>query len=270
MSEIVAKQFAGRAGVPAQQSMEYGPNPPLFRAGDQPAISDFVIPVPAGALSLLFGAVVGVNSATGMMALATNGGIGRRARAKLTLSGNAVADETVTVGTRVYTFKATPNADDQVDVGTSAAISAANLAAAINGSGGDGYFAGTAPHEVVEASVEGDTVNLTAKWAGSDANSLASAETMTNGAFAATTFGGGEGGVVPFGVLNQDIEQSAAAPASRTSVYVSGVFNQEAMTWDASFTTDLQKRYAFNKGQPSFVNILIRKAPFAKDFGTTV
>lgn len=119
---------------------------------------------------------------------------GTKAAGTLTLSGNAVADETVTIGTRVYTFKASPSAADQIKVGSDAADTILNIVAAINGAAGSGtlYGTGTLPHATVTAEDgAGDTVVLTAKSTGTAGNSIATSETMTNASFGSATLAGG-------------------------------------------------------------------------------
>lgn len=105
---------------------------------------------------------------------------------------NASADETVTVGDHVYTFKAAPSAADEVDIGTDDEGSAANLAAAINAGAGEGtaYGTGTVANAYTSAVAVANTVVLTAKTAGSAGN-VATTETMTQGAFGAATLEGG-------------------------------------------------------------------------------
>jgi len=114
---------------------------------------------------------------------------GVKAKGTLTLSANVSADDTVTIGTTVYTYKASPAAAYEVDVGTDAAISATNLIAAINDSGGSGYHASTVAHvNVTAAEVAGsDSVLATAKVAGSQGNAIATTEAGTNTAWGAVT-----------------------------------------------------------------------------------
>lgn len=112
----------------------------------------------------------------------------------LTLSGNAVADETVTIGSTVYTFKASPSAAFQVKVGANAAESIQNLLAAIMTGEGAGtlYGTGTTPHpDVVVTGSTATTLVITAKVEGTAGNSIATTETMTNGAWGSTTMAGG-------------------------------------------------------------------------------
>jgi hypothetical protein len=116
------------------------------------------------------------------------------AGAVLTLSGNAVAAETVTIGAVVYTWATTPTTTaNQVKVGASAAESIDNLVAAINLAAGAGtlYGSATVIHPTVSAVRSASTCVLTAKVKGTAGNALASTETMTNAAFGGAVFTGG-------------------------------------------------------------------------------
>jgi len=127
----------------------------------------------------------------------------------LTLTGNAVADETVTIGTTVYTWKATPSAAYQVKMGATASDSIDNLIAAINADAGAGilYGTGTAAHPDVSAQVgTGDTMNVSALVIGSAGNSIATTETMTAGSFGSATLTDGVDASSKVGADGNDIE----------------------------------------------------------------
>lgn len=119
-----------------------------------------------------------------------------KAEKTLTLSGNAVAGETVTIGGRVYTFvatavnNATPN---QVLVGAAATNSLDNLKAAIVGDPAGVrtlYSQGTTKHPLVDVSGKtATTVVVRAAEAGAGGTAIDTAETMTNGSWANTTAG---------------------------------------------------------------------------------
>jgi len=112
----------------------------------------------------------------------------------LTLTGNALEGETVTIGTQVYTFTATVDTPNEVLIGANASASIDNLISAITGGAGAGtnYGAGTVINtKVTAAAGAGDTMDVTAKVAGSAGNSIATTETLTNGSFGAATLTGG-------------------------------------------------------------------------------
>ena len=78
---------------------------------------------------------------------------------------SVIADDTVTIGSDTYTFKASPSAANEVDVGGSDAASMENLARAINGGPGAGtdYSLGTTRSAGVTAESRGATLVVTAK-----------------------------------------------------------------------------------------------------------
>jgi hypothetical protein len=113
----------------------------------------------------------------------------------LTATGNPSNNDTVTIGSRTYTFKTslTPTAGE-VLIGGSASASLDNLIAAINGGAGAGtaYASGTTVHADVEAAAgTGDTVDVTAKVNGTAGNSIASTESSTSLSWGAATLAGG-------------------------------------------------------------------------------
>lgn len=128
--------------------------------------------------------------------------VGAAVEAKGTLTivngQNAVAAETVTIGTTVYTWDAAPSAAYEVDVGADDDESCANLAAAINGGAGAGtkYGTGTVAHPDVVAFPGTNIVILVAKVAGAAGNAIATTEDMTQGSFAAIVLTGGASGAV--------------------------------------------------------------------------
>lgn len=121
----------------------------------------------------------------------------------LTLTGNAVDTETVTIGTKTYTFQATlTDVDGNVLIGATASDSLDNLIAAITLGAGSGtlYAASTTLHPTVTAVAgAGDTMDVTAKSTGTGGNSIATTETLTNGSWGAATLSGGAGDVVILG-----------------------------------------------------------------------
>ena len=119
-----------------------------------------------------------------------------RAVKTLTLSGNAVAGETVTIGGRVYTFVATAvnNAvPNQVLIGAAATNTLDNLSAAVmaNPTGlGTLYSNGTTKHPQVNVSSKtATTLVIRADEYGAKGTNIGTAETMTSGAWANTTAG---------------------------------------------------------------------------------
>lgn len=106
-------------------------------------------------------------------------------QASLALTHDATApedDSTVTIGTTVYTFKATlstgPDVPYEVLIGASANAALDNLILAINGGAGEGtnYANGTVAHTLVTASARATaTTTVTAIIGGPSGNSIATA-----------------------------------------------------------------------------------------------
>lgn len=113
----------------------------------------------------------------------------------LTLAGNAVAAETVTIGAKTYTWRASVTTTaNEVKIGDTASDSIDNLIAAITAGAGSGTVYGsdtTANAQATAAVGAGDTMGVTALTAGTAGNSIATTETMTAGSFAAATLTGG-------------------------------------------------------------------------------
>ncbi len=128
----------------------------------------------------------------------------------LTLSGNATNGQTVTIGTKVYTFQDTlTNVNGNVKIGAAATNTIDNLIAAINLDAGAGtlYAAATTAHPTVEASAgSGDTMNVTAIDTGSAGNSIATTETLSSGSFASATLTGGITAPTTLFIEGQDID----------------------------------------------------------------
>ncbi len=115
----------------------------------------------------------------------------------LTLTANPSAAETITLGSKTYTFRTSfsSNAVNEVDIGADTEETLSNLIAAVNAGAGAGtaYGTGTTANADVFASTLPDPQALfTAVTIGTAGNSVASTETMTNGSFPAATLEGGE------------------------------------------------------------------------------
>lgn len=123
----------------------------------------------------------------------------------LTTTGNAVNNETVTIGSHVYTWKGTlTGAADEVLVGGSADASLTNLMNAINGGTGEGttYGTGTVAHTQVTAThPTTSTLVVTAITAGDAGNAIATTETMTSAAWGGALMSGGLTNVIASQVI---------------------------------------------------------------------
>jgi hypothetical protein len=117
----------------------------------------------------------------------------------LTLTANAANGDTVTTGTKTYTFQTVlTNVDGNVLIGASASDSIDNLIAAINLGAGSGtlYAAATTANGFVSAAAGvGDTMVASALSAGTAGNLIATTETGANMSWGAATLTGGAGDV---------------------------------------------------------------------------
>lgn len=115
----------------------------------------------------------------------------------LTSDTTNVSDgETVTVDTVVYRFKNTLAAAYDVKIAATAALSLANLKAAMNGSGlvGTDYFAGTDPHPTcVAGTIAATTLLVTYYKLGTVGNAIATTETSAHLSWGAATLASGTG-----------------------------------------------------------------------------
>jgi hypothetical protein len=97
----------------------------------------------------------------------------------LTMDTQPTADDTMTIGTKVYTFTAdgTAAADGEIDVGADLADAKTLVVAAINGTDG----INTAHTQVTAAAFSGDDCTITASTKGTAGNAIVSTETFTAG-----------------------------------------------------------------------------------------
>jgi len=131
---------------------------------------------------------------------------GSHAVSVFTSSGVVVAGQTITIGTTVYTARATmdqTNAAYDVYMGANAAEFLDNLKLAINltdyaHNAGVKYGRGTVAHTQVVATTNTDTAQtVRGRVPGTSLNAVATTETFTNGSWADTTLGGGTGASDP-------------------------------------------------------------------------
>lgn len=107
-----------------------------------------------------------------------------QATGAVTMTGLPSADETVTIGNVVFTAKASGATGNQFNIGASATITAANLAAAINAS--------TTMAGRITATSAAGVVTLTVSVPGLIGNSVQLSETLSNATI--TAFAGGSNG----------------------------------------------------------------------------
>lgn len=251
----------GNPGVVGNGFSDFGHQ--VLLLSDTPVLFETAMQVAQNQTLALY-EVVGLDP-NGDLVPAVYGGPALPSTGALTFSGLAVADETVTIGTTVYTWKAAPAANYEVLIGADAAGCAANLIAAVNAApvtvGANEYFDGTPAHPnvIASAGVSG-VVELVAKVAGQPGDTIATTETLTNGAFGAATLGGGQGaGAKAVGVMAGAITTTGAE--AMAPVLRGGHFNGDFLTWDASFDSDAKKKAAF-EGANSPTQIVIGFNPF--------
>lgn len=116
---------------------------------------------------------------------------------------NPSADDTVTIGSQVYTFVDALTEDGEnpgeVVIGEDADTTLANLIAAINGAAGGGtlYDSSTqAQADITAGTVADHAFTVTAKVAGSAANDIATTEDSAHLAWGGSTLSGGIGGPI--------------------------------------------------------------------------
>jgi hypothetical protein len=110
---------------------------------------------------------------------------------------NVSNNDTVTIGSRVYTFKTNltaPTTANEVHIGADADGSLTNLAAAINGTGTPGTDYGSATPvntQVSSGAVAAHAITVTALVAGTDGNAIATTEAAAHLSWGAATLASG-------------------------------------------------------------------------------
>lgn len=129
---------------------------------------------------------------------------GTAATTTLTSTGTAANNETMTLGSRVYTFKtALTGAANEILIGAAATNTLDNIKDAINGTSVSGtpgttYGLGTKRHEQYTAGTKTATTLVLTATDSTLGNSAASTETMTNFSFTgATASAGTRGSLTP-------------------------------------------------------------------------
>ena len=133
----------------------------------------------------------------------------------LTATGNFSNGDTVTTGSKTYTFQTVlTNVDGNVLIGATASDSLDNLIAAINLGAGSGtvYAAATTSNTFVSAAAgAGDTMDATALTAGAAGNLIATTETSANASWGGATLSGGLSGNVKVLLIGELPSSTTAA-----------------------------------------------------------
>ena len=164
---------------------------------------------------------------------------GEFATVTLTMDTQPSNGDTLTIGSRTYTWQSTlTNADGNIWIGADLAAAKLNLGYAIADSGGtpgtDYAAAMTANTEVSLAAFASDAAVFTALAAGTAANAFASTITATGGnVFSATTMSGGlAASVAPAGSPNRKLQVTIPPNATASAVATA---LQVALNADAEF-----------------------------------
>lgn len=180
---------------------------------------------------------------------------GTKAQGTLTVDTQPTAGDTMSLGNKVYTFRAdgTSDQDGEIDIGSDLADAKLNIVAAINGT--DGV---NSPNGLVTASAfSSDDSVITAIVTGTHGNAITSTETFTAGTnvFDATTLGTTTAGVECSATDAGDALVTALAGdslAEVSGVNASGTVTVTAVATGSSFnavtTTETMANGAFGAG----------------------
>lgn len=182
-----------------------------------------------------------------------------KAQGKLTLPNQPSVGETITLGTKTYSFVASllTNTDGQIVIGASVAATRANILAAINLSGlpGSQYASATSLNGDVEAtSISGNDIIFTAKVGGTAGNSIASTSTLV----APNTFDAVTLGTYRAGAAASDAD-SMIIPGYKGCFnnYVNNQYNNREMFYIGKSSWDGDEDRAFG-----IQNELLREFPY--------
>mgnify|MGYP003393437605 CR=1 FL=1 len=186
-----------------------------------------------------------------------------KAQGKLTLQNQPSVGETITLGTKTYSFVASlvTNTDGQIVIGATVAATRANIMAAVNLSGlpGSQYATATSLNGDVEVtSISGNDIFFTAKVGGTAGNSIASTSTLVApNAFDAATLG-----TYRAGATASDAD-SMIIPGYRGCFnnYVNNQYNNREMFYIGRASWDGDEDRAFG-----IQNELLREFPFHEYF----
>lgn len=173
-----------------------------------------------------------------------------QASGTLTFTGQPANGETVTIGTKVYTFQTVlTNVDGNVLIGGTTAASITNLKNAINvnglGTPGTDFALATVANTQVTATATATTLVATAIVAGVNGNSIATTKVLVNATWGGATLAGGAGkSLLDFGlnigeficVGDDGAGQSFATSANNGLKRVQAVDNN-SITFDKSTQT---------------------------------
>lgn len=159
----------------------------------------------------------------------------------VSFGGQVSGDDTVTIGDHTYTFKASPSAADEVDIGSDQDESLTHLAAAINADAdesGDGFHGDTVANEYVTATADtdNDELDLDARYPGNWVNGLAIAVSGTNLTANGAQFSAVSGGTDGAGRIEEYIDGLLDLSQVPSSVYsaLAAMTEEEQDNYDSS------------------------------------
>ncbi len=262
MATITPPDLSATYGIPVQGSDTILPTAEGFVSGDSPAIltEDLTF---AYNQTIPARTPVGFD-ANGDLVIASSGvGSALPASGQLTFSGVGTANDTITIGSVTYTLKATVGATaNEVKIGATAAETAGNLVAAINGGAGSGtvYGSATVPHPDVTARTDATgVVGVVSNVNGVAGNAIATTEVGTNTSFGASTLTGGRdsAAIRAVGLTIVAVVTPGSGTKKGAPIYRAGCFNPDLINWPASYDTLAEKMKAFH-GAPTPTNIVLR------------
>lgn len=158
-----------------------------------------------------------------------------KAEGTLTLVGQPIDGDTMTIGSVTYRFKDTMTQAEDIQIGGSVWGTQGNIEACINGTGTEGveYYAGTtAPHTSVEIDSFDSTQDavVRALTAGTAGNSIVTTETFTSGvgSFDAATLGTTRAG-------GYELTSGAGGVNGRTLTTIEHTFTASGGAWDTAY-----------------------------------
>lgn len=195
---------------------------------------------------------VTIASTTGWY-VGAKGSITQVATGTLTSVGNFLNTETVTIGTKVYTFQTVlTNVNGNVLIGATASDSLDNLIAAINLGAGSGttYAALTTLNtDVTAAAGAGDTMVITAKVPGTAANSIATTDTAASSSWGGVVM---SGGLASLSIVIAEVPSATSLgvrilPDSVVGTVISGPnYGRSDMTGYSAATIYQHEQFIFN------------------------
>jgi hypothetical protein len=166
-----------------------------------------------------------------------------RASGTLTFSGVGTAADTITVNGVVITLRAAADpALDEVTIGGTAALTAANFVTFVNDN---------SARLGVTATLAGAVVTLKAIEPGVDGDDITTVENGTGTAFGAATLTGGNALSRPYAILPHAVDTTIAGTNAETDtpILIGGAFNFDVLVADGATYDELRQAFAFGNSK---------------------